>query len=170
MLDLGSYMAIAKADKFRGQQVTVVVKVPVGKQIRFDRSIERKLNPVNYRFTHKNRWNRFDEDWDVDVYTDFDYSADVDYVMTVDGLRRTDGKDNEKYKYNNRDAQDELQEIERRKEELKEREQEIKKEIDTNRYRYQPGKPAADTAKTKAIANHQENNSLLFQPITVSAL
>jgi phage shock protein PspC (stress-responsive transcriptional regulator) len=170
VLDLGSYMAIAKADKFRGQQVTVVVKVPVGKQIRFDRSIERKLNPVNYRFTHKNRWNRFDEDWDVDVYTDFDYSADVDYVMTADGLRRTDGKDNEKYKYNNRDAQDELQEIERRKEELKEREQEIKKEIDTNRYRYQPGKPAADTAKTKAIANHQENNSLLFQPITVSAL
>jgi hypothetical protein len=163
-------MAIAKSDKFRGQQVNVVVKVPVGKQIRFDRSIERKLNPVNYRFTHKNRWNRFDEDWDVDVYTDFDYTADVDYIMTADGLRRTDGKDNEKYKYKNSDAQDELQEIERRKEELKEREQEIKKEIDTNRYRYQPGKPAADTARTKAIASLNENNVLLFQPITVSAL
>ncbi len=170
VLDLGSYMAIAKADKFRGQQVSVVVKVPVGKQIRFDRTVERKLNPVNYRFTHKNRWNRFDEDWDVDVYTDFDYSADVDYVMTADGLRRTDGKDNEKYEYKNKGADDELKQIERDKQKLQEREEELKKDIDSNRYRYDPKKSSADSIKTKVIAYSNKSDVPFSQPITVSAL
>jgi phage shock protein PspC (stress-responsive transcriptional regulator)/tetrahydromethanopterin S-methyltransferase subunit G len=171
VLDLGSYMAIAKADKFRGQQVQVVVKVPVGKQIRFDRSVERKLNPINYRFSRNNRWNRIDEDWDVDVYTDFDYSADIDYIMTADGLRRVDGKDNEKYQYNKNATQEELNEIERRKEELKEREEDIKKQTDTTRYRYQPGgnqKP--DTTIKKAIAQISKSDAVFYQPITVSAL
>lgn len=178
VLDLGSYMGIAKADKFRGQQVNVVVKVPVGKQIRFDQSIERKLNPVNYRFTQKNRWNRFDEDWDVDVYTDFDYTADVDYVMTVDGLRRVDGKDNEKYKYNKeeKELKEELNDIEREKEELRKKEEELKNEqqrrqSDSNRYRYQPGgNQKNDTIKSKAIAEVKNSDAVFYQPLTVSAL
>jgi phage shock protein PspC (stress-responsive transcriptional regulator) len=178
VLDLGSYMAIAKADKFRGQHVNVIVSVPVGKHIRFDKSVERKLNPVNYRFTHKNRWNRYDEDWDVDVYTDFDYSADVDYVMTTDGLRRVDGKDKVKYQYRKDESElkDELKDIEREKEELRRKEEELKNERerrqgDSNRYRYQPGgnqKP--DTNKTKAIAEVKNSGAVFYQPLTVSAL
>jgi phage shock protein PspC (stress-responsive transcriptional regulator) len=177
VLDLGSYMAIAKNDKFRGQHVNVVVKIPVGKQIRFDKSVERKLNPVNYRFNRKNRWNRFDEDWDVDIYTDFDYTSDVDYVMTADGLRRVDGKDKEKYEYR-KDAnsiQEEMDKIERDKEELRKKEEELKNEQqrrqgDSNRYRYEPSKPKADTTKTKAIAQISKSDAVFYQPITVSAL
>ncbi|MBX9783367.1 MAG: PspC domain-containing protein [Chitinophagaceae bacterium] len=174
VLDLGSYMAIAKTDKFRGQHVNVVIKIPVGKKIVFEKSVARKLNPVNYRFTQKNRWNRMSEDWDVDVYTDFEYSSDVDYIMTVDGLRRVDGKDKEKYKYNkngSEDKTDELKDIEREKEELKQREDELKKNTDSSRYRYQPGgnqKP--DTTKTKAIASYKNTDAVFHQPITVSAL
>jgi phage shock protein PspC (stress-responsive transcriptional regulator) len=178
ILDLGSYMAIAKTDKFRAQQVAVVVKVPIGKQIRFDRSIERKLNPVNYRFTHKNRWNRFDEDWDIDVYTDFDYTSDVDYIMTADGLRRIDGKDKEKYEYRqkDKDLNEELNDIEREKEELRKKEEELKneqqrREGDSNRYRYQPGgNQKVDTLKTKAIAEIKRSDAVDYQPLTVSAL
>lgn len=174
VLDLGSYMAIAKADKFRGQQVQVEIKVPVGKQIRFDRSVEKKLHPVNYRIQHRNRWNRMDEDWDIDVYTDFDYTADVDYVMTADGLRRADGKDKEKYEYRNRDENErneELRKIEREKEELRQREEELKQQEqlnnDSNRYRYQPKK---DTARTKAIAAYKSGDAVFYQPLTINAL
>lgn len=160
ILDLGSYMAVAKTDKFRGQHVNVVVNIPVGSKIRFDKSVERKLNPVNYRFTQKNRWNRFDEDWDVDVYTDFDYTSDVDYVMTVDGLRRVDGQDKEKYKYN------------KNKEDVpQQKEQENKNQPDSGRYRYQPGgNQKTDTTKTKAIAQLNKSDAVFYQPITVSAL
>jgi phage shock protein PspC (stress-responsive transcriptional regulator) len=178
VLDLGSYMAIAKSDKFRAQQVAVVVKVPVGKQIRFDRSIERKLHPVNYRFNHRNRWNRFDEDWDIDVYTDFDYTADLDYVMTTDGLRRVDGKDKEKYEYRqkDKDLNEELNDIEREKEELRRKEEDLKNEQqrrqgDSNRYRYQPGgNQKVDTTKPKAIAEIKRSDAVDYQPLTVSAL
>jgi phage shock protein PspC (stress-responsive transcriptional regulator) len=160
VLDLGSYMAIAKQDKFRGQNTEVVVKVPVGGKIRFEKSVERKLNPVNYRFTHKNRWNRMDEDWDVDVYTDLEYTSDVDYIMTKDGLHRADGKETEKYEYNkDTDSKEELKEIERKKEELRQKEEELKKQTDTTRYRYQ-----------KQIAEYRNNEAPFFHPITVSAL
>jgi phage shock protein PspC (stress-responsive transcriptional regulator) len=173
VLDLGSYMAIGKADKFRAQHVNVIVSVPVGKQIRFDRSVESKLHPVNYRFTQKNRWNRMNEDWDVDVYSEFDYSSDVDYIMTVDGLRRADGKDNEKYKYENN--QEELKEIERKKEELNQKERELKNDAqrrlnDSSRYRYEPNKPKKDTIRTKEIADVKTVVSVFYQPLTVSAL
>jgi phage shock protein PspC (stress-responsive transcriptional regulator) len=162
VLDLGSYMAIAKTDKFRGQHVNVVVKVPVGHKILFDKSVERKLNPVNYRFTQRNRWNRFDEDWDVDVYTDFDYTSDVEYIMTTDGLRRVDGKDKEKYNYD-KEKQDNKEESQQKEED--------KKQPDSNRYRYQPGgneKP--DTTIKKAIAYINKSDAVFYQPITVSAL
>jgi phage shock protein PspC (stress-responsive transcriptional regulator) len=173
VLDLGSYMAIAKTDKFRGQQVNVIVSVPVGKQIRFDRSVEGKLNPINYRFSQKNRWNRMDEDWDIDVYTDFDYSSDVDYIMTADGLRRADGKETEKYRYEKND--EELKEIERKKEELLQKEKELNNEQqrrlnDSTRYRYEPNKPKADTSRTKAIADVTTAVSVFYQPLTISAL
>ncbi|MFN5135149.1 MAG: PspC domain-containing protein [Chitinophagaceae bacterium] len=162
VLDLGSYMAIAKTDKFRGQHVNVVVKVPVGKKILFEKSVENKLNPVNYRFTHKNRWNRFDEDWDVDVYTDFDYSSDVEYIMTVDGLRRVDGKDKEKYKYDN-DNQNSNDGPQQKAED--------KKQPDSNRYRYEPdGNQKTDTSIKKAIAYINKSDAVFYQPITVSAL
>lgn len=162
VLDLGSYMAIAKTDKFRGQHVNVVVKVPVGKKILFEKSVENKLNPVNYRFTNKNRWNRFDEDWDVDVYTDFDYSSDVEYIMTVDGLRRVDGKDKEKYKYDN-DNQNSNDGPQQKAED--------KKQPDSNRYRYEPGgNQKTDTSIKKAIAYINKSDAVFYQPITVSAL
>lgn len=78
VLDLGSYIAIDKESKFRGQQIIVEIAVPVGKKIRFDQSV-RKLHAFNVRFDHRDdRWNDY---WDDD---DFSYRTAVDYVMTAD--------------------------------------------------------------------------------------
>lgn len=173
VLDLGSYMAISKTDKFRGQNVEVVVSIPLGSKIRFDKSVNRKLNPVNYRF-NRNEWrNRNNEDWDFDVNADLEYDADVDYIMTADGLRRTDGKENSKFKYENdkqnkETIEDEMKDIERQKEELKQKEEELKNQQrspDSNRYRYQPKEKS-----TKQIVQYSEKNTPYLQPITLSAL
>ena len=84
-LILGSGYGISKEQKFRGQKVMVEIKVPVGKMIRFDESVENKLHPFNVRVRENHRWNSrdWDIDWDEDWY--FDWKTSVDYVMTEDG-------------------------------------------------------------------------------------
>lgn len=88
VLGLGSGLAIDRESKFRGQKVLVVIKVPVGKKIRFDESVSKRLHPFNMRINDNNRWNRYGDD--VDFYSDnyFNYDTDVDYIMTEDGLRK----------------------------------------------------------------------------------
>jgi phage shock protein PspC (stress-responsive transcriptional regulator) len=82
---LGSGLGIGKAQKFRGQKVMVEIKVPVGKRIMFDESVEGKLHPINIRVSEGRRWNRndWDMDWDDDSY--FDWKSNTDYVMTASG-------------------------------------------------------------------------------------
>ncbi|HVG15685.1 MAG TPA: PspC domain-containing protein, partial [Chitinophagaceae bacterium] len=64
VLILGSGFGIGKANKFRGQKVMVEIKVPVGKKIMFDESIEGKLHEVNIRVSERRRWGR--DEWDMD--------------------------------------------------------------------------------------------------------
>ncbi len=179
VLDLGSYMAIAKKDKFRGQQVNVVIKVPLGKKIRFDRSFKSKLNTINTRITRKRRWNDFDKDWEVDVYPDFEYASDVDYVMTVDGLRRVDGKDNQKYDHkkdedkDSEDIKEEIKQIEEQKEELRKKEERLRQQqqADTTRSNYQqPGGQKTPEKAVREIAEQKTDDAVIYKPITVSAL
>ncbi|HZH65209.1 MAG TPA: PspC domain-containing protein, partial [Flavisolibacter sp.] len=91
VLSLGSGFGIGEGDKFRGQKVLVEIKVPVGKQIRFDNSVGEKLNPYDIRVgeteNHNRRrnWNRrdFRFEWDNNRY--YDWQPDTDYYMTADG-------------------------------------------------------------------------------------
>jgi len=84
VLDLANGYAIDKGSKFRGQQVEVEILVPVGKKIRFDESVDNKLNPTNIRVKRSYRRNRI-----VDIDVDEDYRnrfrSGVDYVMGIDG-------------------------------------------------------------------------------------
>jgi len=84
-LVLGSGYGISKEQKFRGQKVIVEIKVPVGKKIRFDQSVEDKLNNTNIRIRERRNWgNRdWDMDWDDDSY--YNWKADEDYIMNEAG-------------------------------------------------------------------------------------
>jgi hypothetical protein len=89
VLVLGSGFGLSSADKFRGQKVMVEIRIPVGKQIRFDRSVSDKLNPFNIRVSDNDRRNRrwsrrdWDVDWDNNWY--YDWNPDTDYYMTAEG-------------------------------------------------------------------------------------
>ncbi len=52
IIDLGSHIAISKNEKFRLQEVIVIIQVPTGKKIIFDESTN-KLNPYNFTTTEK---------------------------------------------------------------------------------------------------------------------
>ncbi|NJO25683.1 MAG: ABC transporter permease [Bacteroidia bacterium] len=86
-LDLSSGYAIDKESKFRGQHVVVEVQVPVGKKIRFDRTVTEKLNNVEIQVNDRDDWrrNRYRRGIHIRDY-DFKWSTDVDYVMGEDGI------------------------------------------------------------------------------------
>ena len=131
VLDLANGYAVDKDSKFRGQQVEIEILVPVGKKIRFDESVNNKLNPYNIRVKRSYRRNRVvDIDFDDDYWHRF--RSGVDYEMGIDGSLKELGVSSYKnksgeYRYDENDSILIQQEIERKKQELKELE-ELKKE------------------------------------------
>lgn len=148
ILNLGSGLTVMKDDKFRFQRIIVNIKVPVGKRIRFDESVD-QLHPYNIRMYEKRRWSRsdWDVDWDWDNY--FEYETNVDYIMKADGeLRNTTRPDYKKddkdggYRYDDNDKEKLRDDIRNREQKL---EQE-KKQIEEDRKRLN------DTTKPKTTA------------------
>lgn len=139
VLDLASGYAIDKSSKFRGQQVEIEIQVPLGKKIRFDRTVRQKLNPARFTVNKTYRRSRF-RGVVIDDDFGFNYITNVDYTMTKDGLkdasgRRIDDPDNryynedENYNRSSRDyrydqhTQDSIELQDRLKEEKRKREE-----------------------------------------------
>lgn len=92
VLNLGSGLAIDRASKFRGQKVLVIIHVPVGKKIRFDESVAKRLRPFNMKMNDRNGWRHDEMDFDFTYL--FDYKTNTDYLMTEDGLKQIDRNGN----------------------------------------------------------------------------
>jgi phage shock protein PspC (stress-responsive transcriptional regulator) len=139
-LFLGSGLSIGKAQKFRGQQVMVEIKVPVGKRIYFDETLKDKLHPINIKMNDRRRWNRDrwrdgwnGDDWnmDWDEYNAFYWDSNVDYVMKENGELEKAGKIETTtpgiYEYKKNPAADSLKkQIEERERQLEQEKQRLK--------------------------------------------
>ena len=85
---------ISKEDKFRNQQVMVVVEVPVGKKIMIDKSVD-WFDWFDINIDRRRRWNiDWDERWD----NSYSWRNNVQYVMTAEGLERMDKNEDDKVK------------------------------------------------------------------------
>ena len=140
VLDVGSGYTVDKESKFRGQQVEVEIQVPIGKQIRFDESVNDKLNSLNVRVKRGSRRNRV-----VDVEIDdrsSRFRSGIDYTMGINGKLKTEAgeviesKPDNEYRYPVTDSVDkknniqkQIEEEERKKEESDRKIKELKKEI-----------------------------------------
>jgi len=140
VLDVGSGYTVDKESKFRGQQVEVEIQVPIGKQIRFDESVNDKLNSLNVRVKRGSRRNRV-----VDVEIDdrsSSFRSGIDYTMGINGKLKTEAgeviesKPDNEYRYPVTDSVDkknniqkQIEEEERKKEESDRKIKELKKEI-----------------------------------------
>ncbi|HTS44274.1 MAG TPA: PspC domain-containing protein [Puia sp.] len=90
VLYLAEGFAITPRQKFRNQQVLVVIEVPVGKRIMMERNVDdyRWFNiEINRR--HRGGWEL---DWNDDWNNSYSWDSNVEYVMTDHGLERTDKK------------------------------------------------------------------------------
>ena len=159
---------ISQSQKFRNQQVVVVVSIPVGKKVLVNGNID---DYAWFNISANNRhitWNRRNDDLGSDWDSDNDWesagrhwASNVEYIMTNDGLVRTADQ-------GNRD----------REEEKKEKKTEDKPATDEDPgYRYKspehPAKPKTNedsTGKIKATAErlaHSDSHlyflSALFQ-------
>ncbi len=148
VLDIDNGYAIDKDSKFRGQYVEVEIMVPVGKKIRFDESVKKKLNSINVKVRKNYRRDRVigvvvDEDDDS-----FHYLPGVDYTMgpggelTGPGGIKTTNPDND-YRYQQPDTtlpapdpagiQKLLEEEKRKKEESDRKIKELEDQIKTSK-------------------------------------
>jgi hypothetical protein len=154
VLDLANGYAIDKDSKFRGQQVEVEILVPVGKKIRFDESVDNKLNPTNIRIKRSYRRNRI---VDIDVEEDYRnrFRSGVDYIMGIDGsLDEVGGNGVIKsgdYRYNDSDTN--------KKQELKEPEELKEKE-----------KKGPPSGNTESMESHEEEETLATSPTAVFSM
>jgi phage shock protein PspC (stress-responsive transcriptional regulator) len=89
MLLLPKGFAISKDEKFRNQQVLVVIEVPVGKRLQIDNSVS-GYDWFNINFNRRRGWNT---DWDDNWDFSYGWNSNVEYIMTPDGLERTDRLD-----------------------------------------------------------------------------
>lgn len=84
VLQLPRGFVITAGDKFRNQQVLVVVEVPIGKRIEIDRSIE----DFEWFNVNMNRRRGFNVSWDNNWDDSYSWDNNIEYVMTRDGLKR----------------------------------------------------------------------------------
>ena len=80
---------ISRQDKFRNQQVLVIVEIPVGKRIQIDRSID-NFEWFTVEFNRRRGWNiDWDESWD---HT-YRWESNKEFIMTPDGLEKVENLD-----------------------------------------------------------------------------
>jgi phage shock protein PspC (stress-responsive transcriptional regulator)/CHASE3 domain sensor protein len=129
VLDLPNGYTIDKDSKFRLQIVEVMIQVPVGKKIRFDKSVTHKLKPVKIRVRER-------PGFDIDVNDWFEYSTDVDYTMDESGqlidpnksVTKDTSAQKEIYHYN-QPKKETIEEREKRLEEERKQLEEDKKKL-----------------------------------------
>jgi phage shock protein PspC (stress-responsive transcriptional regulator) len=92
LLILPKGFAISQTEKFRNQQVMVVVEVPVGKRIFLDRSIS-KYSWFDVRYNNRGGFD-FDDEWDR-IYG---LETGKEYIMTTDGPKKVESLDPEALK------------------------------------------------------------------------
>ena len=85
IITLPTGFAISKKDKFRNQQVMIVVEVPVGKTIELDRKINR------YDWFNINMNGATGVYYENRGHGSYRYGRNKDYVMTPNGLKNVKG-------------------------------------------------------------------------------
>ncbi len=88
ILLLPNGFGISQHEKFRNQQLLLVIEVPIGKKIEIAGSIT-NYNWFTINFNHRNGFNIRDYDESDDWGDAYRWHSNTEYVMTKDGLERT---------------------------------------------------------------------------------
>ncbi len=95
LLMLDKAIAINTTDKFRNQNVMVILYVPVGKHIKINKNLDYNRNiRINGPWFNGDNWYSWEDD-------DYDFQYGVEYVMQENGLYTLSGVPANEYRNNN---------------------------------------------------------------------
>jgi len=162
VLYLPKGFSISKGERWRAQQVLLILQVPLGKRFRLDRSIS-KYDWFDVRYNHRGGLD-IEDNWERTYWVE----SGKEYIMTPDGPKQVSKLDVEALKrgeYKERDKDDDNEEANQERIERRKRNNEEPAVTDTTGgYRYRKQTPANKTdsttpAKAKsATASANEND------------
>ena len=173
ILDLSNGFAIDKASKYRGQHVEIAIRIPVGRQIVFDESIETKLNDVTFK-RRDGRWSN--NGWDFDSNDQPYWRTGVVYTMRSNGILSrgnestvpaTPSNGEYRYRYDS-SSQPSKDDIEKQIRDERIRQQESEKRIRELEKQKRSGQPT--TAVKSSIMLEREKYASLSSPFPVFSL
>jgi hypothetical protein len=174
ILYLPKGFSISKNERFRNQQILMILQVPVGKRFFFDRALS-KYNWFDVRY---NRHGGFDIDdtWD----RTYRVENDKEYIMTSDGPRKVKDLDPvalSKGEYKDREKDQDKEENDDRKKKHDRKNDEPAQKDTTNGYRYHKQTPVkkndstqakVNTSSASVQSNQEEHSMSLFSPWVVN--
>ena len=89
VLYLPEGFAVTSTDKFRNQQVLVIIEIPVGKRIQMSDALDH-YNWFDVNVNNRRGWNI---DFNDDNNEHYDWESNKEYIMTPDGLKKTSDLD-----------------------------------------------------------------------------
>jgi phage shock protein PspC (stress-responsive transcriptional regulator) len=84
--------AISEREKFRNQQVLVIIEVPLGKKIELDEHLDR-YDWWNIHMDDNHIWHEWGDDWNSDWGENYSWESGKEYMMTREGLEETEVQD-----------------------------------------------------------------------------
>lgn len=119
VIELPKGFVITNKDKFRNQQVLIIIEVPVGKKIQLDNSLD-DYEWFDINYNRRKGWNT---DWDRNLSNSYSWDDDVEYTMGEKELINPNEKSDI-----NQDMEDLKKEIEEKKQELENKKMDIIKD------------------------------------------
>ena len=119
IIELPKGFVITNKDKFRNQQVLVIIEVPIGKKIQLDNSLN-NYDWFDLNFNKRKGWN---VDWDNNLSNSLSWDDDIELLMGDKELINPNKKND--LNSDLEDVKKELQEIEEKKRELNDKKKEM---------------------------------------------
>lgn len=169
VLFLPKGFSISKNERWRNQQVLLILQVPVGKKFRLDRSVS-KYDWFEVRYNHRGGLD-IEDTWERTYWVE----SGKDYIMTPDGPKQVSKLDPEalsrgEYKERDKDQDNDGVENQERTEKRNRRDEEPARKDTNGGYRYRKQTPEkksdstpANTTSVSASVNEQDED----EPVTL---
>jgi hypothetical protein len=159
--------SISKNDRFRNQQVLLILQVPVGKRFFFDRRIS-KYDWFDVRYNHRGGLD-IEDNWE----RTYGVESGKDYIMTPDGPKELENLDQDalsRGEYKEKKHKEEDRDEDNDEESRKNRKNEESNQKDTTggyRYHKQAPQKKDSTPTKKSTSSASINDNIEEQPMTL---
>lgn len=166
-LKISKGIAINKVDKFRNQQVNIVLAVPIGKRFKITNDIFMGKSFKLDIDDEDDEWYNYKNDFDFD---DYSFETNVEYVMTAKGIKRVNSEQDSYNENQNNENENEEEEKQRKLEQYKNSREELRLQIEKEKKELEEQKRKLEEKQkefNKSIDS--SNNQTSIKPLKVDS-